>query len=125
MRTSVLDSPDIGKRAAEIAEERSRNIALCNCKRPDGVGELDRSACPIHRDPPTRHEGCCLAPLQQQPQRGAWDGRRTVIRQAQSPEVKFLQRLHLRIDRARPRVISDAEFVDLLLQPLANTGWKP
>ena len=49
MRTSVLDSPDIGERAKEIAAERLRNIIACACKRPDGGGEIDTSACPIHR----------------------------------------------------------------------------
>lgn len=61
MRSSVLDSPDIGKRAAEISAERLRNIVACQCRRPDGGGEVDRSACPLHRDPPM-YEGCCLAP---------------------------------------------------------------
>lgn len=51
MRTSVLDGPDIGARAKEIADERLRNITQCVCARPDGGGEPDRSKCPVHREP--------------------------------------------------------------------------
>lgn len=51
MRSSGIDSPEIGARAREIAAERLRSITACACKRHDGGGEVDTSACPIHRSP--------------------------------------------------------------------------
>jgi hypothetical protein len=50
MRTSVIDSTDIGDRAKAIADERLRNITQCVCARPDGGGALDSSQCEVHRE---------------------------------------------------------------------------
>ena len=49
MRSSVLDSPEIGARAKEIADERLRAIVECQCRRPDDGGAVDASACPVHK----------------------------------------------------------------------------
>lgn len=103
-RTSILNDPSIGEDAKKMGDERFANIVKCQCVLPDDSNVLDSSKCEIHREPP-HHDAadlyCGLAPLQQQ--RASWNGSRTVIRHAQSPEAAFLQRLHLRIETARPR----------------------
>jgi hypothetical protein len=99
------DYAEIHKRLEERRRERIvREVAGAACECPDDERE-DGTTVRSHRIGcrhyvATSHRPS-LAPLQQQ--RASWDGRRTVMRQAQSPEAAFLQRLHLRIERARPR----------------------
>lgn len=102
---SADDADAISKRIAELRQEEiDRLNASCDC--PDDVRE-DGTTIKAHRIGCRHYVATSLPagfalPPQQQPQRAFWDGNRTVIRQAQSPEAAFLQRLHIRIEAARP-----------------------
>lgn len=48
MPTPACESPDVGKRVAELRAEATR-LLNCTCRRPDGGGEVDSSQCPVHK----------------------------------------------------------------------------
>jgi len=66
-RHSIIDDPSIGERAAELREERLRTIAQCACRRSDDGATVDRSACPVHREPPPEPPCGLAAPSQHAP----------------------------------------------------------
>lgn len=113
VRISLFDSPAelaaIGIRAKQItAEEFAPLTTACACpddEREDGtVIKAHRTDCRHHVANPA--PSSFVLPPQPQPQRAAWDGRRTVMRQAQCPAAEYLEDLHLRIEPPRRRVIT-------------------
>lgn len=112
-RIPLFDSPaelaEIGIRAKQItAEEFAPLTTACACpddEREDGtVIKAHRTDCRHHAANPA--PSSFVLPPQQQPQRAAWDGRRTVMRQAQCPAAAYLQDLHLRTEPPRLRLIT-------------------
>jgi hypothetical protein len=50
MATPACESDEVGKRLAALRKEAA-DLLNCLCRRPDGGGEIDASACPVHREP--------------------------------------------------------------------------
>ena len=44
------DADTIARRIAELRKELADNLN-CKCRLPDGGGDIDRSACEVHRGP--------------------------------------------------------------------------
>jgi hypothetical protein len=104
MVTRSADDFDVlSKRLVELRAERREQLkADCSCpteEREDGVVvKLHQIGC-VHFVATSGPSGFVL----QQPRRMPDDDWRALKEQAQSVEAAFLQRLHLRIEAARPR----------------------